>query len=129
MPVSLAILAANCNPSTHWIAPTLAGLAFGLGLIFTFVYVLSYLIETFGIHCASVLAANTVLRALFDAAFPLFATNMYRSLGFQWASGLLVFLALLCAPMPFFFYSYDSRIRSRSRVASDRVEEPTATDA
>jgi hypothetical protein len=123
MPVSLAIFAANCNPSTHWIAPTLAGLPFGLGLILTFVSVLSYLIDTFGIHCASALAANAVLRALFGAAFPLFATKMYHGLGFQWASGLLAFLALACTPMSFLFYRYGAQIRSSSRFAPARVEE------
>lgn len=123
LPVSLAIFAANCNPSTHWIAPTLAGLPFGVGLILTFVSVLSYLIDTFGIHCASALAANSVLRALFGAAFPLFATKMYNGLGFQWASGLLAFLALLCAPMPFLFCRYGSKIRSKSMFAPARIEE------
>lgn len=126
MPVSLAIFAAYCNPSTHWIAPTLAGLPFGVGLILTFVSVLSYLIDTFGIHCASALAANSFLRALFGAAFPLFATKMYHGLGVQWASGLLAFLALLCAPMPFLFYRYGAKIRSKSRFASARIEERAA---
>jgi hypothetical protein len=48
LPVSLAIFAATSDPSIHWIAPVLAGVPFGLGLIVIFVSVLSYLIDANG---------------------------------------------------------------------------------
>ncbi|KAJ9118598.1 hypothetical protein QFC22_003818 [Naganishia vaughanmartiniae] len=47
LPVSLAIFAATSDPSIHWIAPVLAGVPFGLGLIVIFVSVLSYLIDAY----------------------------------------------------------------------------------
>jgi hypothetical protein len=48
---------------------------------------------------------------------------MYERLGFRWASGLVAFLSLLCAPMPFLFYKYGPTIRAKSRFA------PTAPSA
>jgi hypothetical protein len=43
--------------------------------------VMNYLIDAYTIFAASVLAANSVLRSCFGAAFPLFTTQMYASLG------------------------------------------------
>ena len=40
-----------------------------------------YLIDSYVIFAASVLAANSVLRSLFGAIFPLFTTYMYQNLG------------------------------------------------
>jgi hypothetical protein len=41
----------------------------------------NYLIDSYLLHAASVLAANSVLRSLFGVAFPLFVSNMYANLG------------------------------------------------
>jgi hypothetical protein len=38
--------------------------------------VLGYLVDSYTIYAASVLAANSVLRSFFGAAFPLFTTQM-----------------------------------------------------
>lgn len=63
------------------------------------------------------LAANTVLRSLFGAAFPLFTTQMYDNLGIHWASCIPAFLALACCPFPFLFYKYGPAIRQRCKFA------------
>jgi hypothetical protein len=118
LPISLALFAATSNPSIHWIAPTLAGIPFGIGLVLIFVSVLSYLIDTYGVYCASALAANAVLRSLFAAAFPMFTTKMYEALGFRWATGVLAFFALACLPLPFVFYKYGVAIRGKSRLTA-----------
>lgn len=68
---------------------------------------------------ASALASNTVVRSLAGAGFPvsslqlprnraffnvisqLFAGEMYKALGPQWASSLLGFVAVAMMPIPF----------------------------
>lgn len=42
---------------------------------------MNYLIDSYTIYAASVLAANSVLRCIFGFAFPLFTTQMYAGLG------------------------------------------------
>ncbi len=42
---------------------------------------------------------------------------MYNNLGDAWASSLLGFLALACAPFPYLFYRYGAAIRARSKYA------------
>ena len=71
------------------------------------------------IYAASALAANSVLRSLFGAAFPLFTTQMYHNLGIHWASSVPAFLALACVPFPFLFWRYGDRIRHRCKFAAE----------
>jgi hypothetical protein len=71
------------------------------------------------VYAASVLAANSVLRCLFATAFPLFTTQMYKSLGNQWAGSIPAFLTLACVPFPFLFHQYGRKVRSKCKYASE----------
>lgn len=44
---------------------------------------------------------------------------MYERLGIQWGSSVPAFLALACAPMPFFFRRFGRHLRDRSRLAQE----------
>ncbi|KAI4722914.1 MFS transporter [Aureobasidium sp. EXF-10727] len=118
LPISMFWFAWTNGPSIHWISPVMAGAPFGFGLTLVFLSVTSYLIDAYVIYAASVLAANTVLRSLFGAAFPLFTRIMYERLGIHWASSIPAFLALLCVPLPFFFYKFGARIRAKCTYAA-----------
>jgi hypothetical protein len=96
-----------------------------MSMIFTSVF--SYLIDSYTIYSASVLAANTVLRSLFGAAFPMFTKQMYEKLGTQWASSVPAFLALACTPMPFILFRYGPAIRKRCKYAA-RAAAAAATE-
>lgn len=100
-------------PSIHWIVPIMAGAPFGFGLTLLFLQITNYLIDCYTIFAASVLAANTMFRSLFGAAFPLFTRDMYSNLGTQWASSVPAFLALAMVPAPFVLYKYGAYIRSK----------------
>lgn len=65
------------------------------------------------------MAANSALRSLFGAAFPLFTRQMYDNLGVQWASSVPAFLALACVPFPFLFFRYGSQIRMKCKYAAE----------
>ncbi|CAM2699820.1 unnamed protein product [Rotaria socialis] len=80
---------------------------------------MNYLVDTYVIYAASVLAANSVLRSLFGAIFPLFTTQMFHNLGIHWASTIPACLALLCLPLPFVFWKYGVIIRSWSKYSCE----------
>lgn len=122
LPIGMFWFAWTNGPSIHWISPIMAGAPFGFGLTLVFLSVTSYLIDAYVIYAASVLAANTVLRSLFGAAFPLFTRIMYERLGIHWASSIPAFLALLCVPLPFFFYKFGARIRAKCKYAAAAAE-------
>lgn len=66
---------------------------------------------------ASALAANTFLRSICGAGFPLFATYMINGMGVQWAGTLLGCVALCLVPVPILFYLKGHKIRERSAFA------------
>jgi hypothetical protein len=119
MPIGLFWFAWTNSPSIHWIISIMAGAPFGFGMVLVFLSITNYLIDSYLIYAASVLAANSVLRSLFGAAFPLFTTYMYTGLGIHWASSIPAFLALACVPFPFLFYKYGSAIRLRCKFAAE----------
>lgn len=111
----------------HWIVPTLSGLLTGFGLLSIFVQSLNYLVDSYLMFAASAIAANTFLRSLAGAGFPLFATYMYKGMGINWAGTLLGLVALCLVPIPVAFYFYGHKLRQRSAYAptkAPQVEEP-----
>ena len=49
----------------HWIAPIICSAPFGCGMVLVFLSCFNYLIDSYLLYAASVLAANSVLRSLF----------------------------------------------------------------
>lgn len=115
----LAWLAGTVGPGVPWPAPVLSGIPFGFGLLLIVMCCINYLIDSYVIYAASVMAANGVLRSLFGAVFPLFTTYMYRNLGVNWAAAVPGFIALACFPFPILFYKYGERIRRKCKYSAE----------
>ncbi|KAI0788630.1 MFS general substrate transporter [Abortiporus biennis] len=98
-------------------APLMSGLFMGFSVVWLFLGLFNYIIDTYLFVAASALASSTVIRSLFGAGFPLFATQMYDRLNPRWASTLLGCLALLMAPIPFVLKSYGPKLRHKSKFA------------
>ncbi|KAF9640204.1 putative mfs multidrug protein [Lasiodiplodia theobromae] len=119
LPLGLFWFAWTNYPSLPWAASVAAGIPFGFSMVLIFLSVMNYLIDSYTIFAASVLAANSVLRSVFGAAFPLFTKQMYANLGIHWASTVPAFLALACLPFPFLFYKYGGPIRMKCKYAAE----------
>ena len=91
-------------PPIHLIVPILAGIPFGIGIAQIMQGLVQYIMDTYGIYCASAIASTVVLRSVLAAVFPLICPTMYESLGEQWAASVFAFLALGCTPLPFLFF-------------------------
>lgn len=122
LPLGLFWFAWTNYPSIHWSVSIIATAPFGFGMVLVFLSTMNYLIDAYVIYAASVLAASSVLRSLFGAAFPLFTTYMYQNLGIHWASSVPAFLALACVPFPFLFYKYGKPIRTSCKFAAQAAE-------
>ncbi|KAM0717083.1 hypothetical protein Q7P37_006935 [Cladosporium fusiforme] len=116
LPVSLFIFAWTVRPPIHWICPIIFQ---GLIMLFNLmVYAPAnlYMIDSYGpLYGASAAGAAMLSRYTFSAAFPLFALQLYKALGVGWATSILGFCALALAPVPFLFFRYGEKLRSRSR--------------
>jgi len=103
---------ANVSP---W-APAMSGVCLGFSILTIFLQAINYLIDNYLFLAASALAANTILRSLFGAVFPLFSTQMFDNLGPPWASSLLGFIAVAAIPIPVLFYIFNDRIARSSKL-------------
>ncbi|KAK5553510.1 hypothetical protein LTR46_008485 [Exophiala xenobiotica] len=122
VPIGLFMFGWTTYSSVHWVVPIIGSGIFGTGVFLAFNGVLTFLVDAYANYAASAVAANVLVRLIFAAAFPLFGTQMYENLGFQWASSLLAFLALACLPMPFLFFKYGKKIRAKSRFTTTEDE-------
>ncbi|KAF2120475.1 major facilitator superfamily [Lophiotrema nucula] len=103
--------------SIHWIVPTLSGILIGFGLLSIFLQALNYLVDAYLMFAASAIAANTFLRSLCGAAFPLFAQQMFQGMGINYAATLLGCIAAVLVPVPVWFYLRGAKLREKSKFA------------
>ncbi|KAK2802947.1 hypothetical protein FQN50_007192 [Emmonsiellopsis sp. PD_5] len=114
--------------SIHWIVPTMSGILTGFGLLVIFLQSMNYIVDAYVLFAASAIAANTLLRSIAGAVFPLFATQMFDALGVNWAGTLLGCVGVLLAPIPVIFYIYGARIRARSKFSPKFTPEDVLDD-
>ncbi|KAJ7158296.1 major facilitator superfamily domain-containing protein [Mycena crocata] len=105
------------SPSISLWAPMMSGFANGFGTSWLFLSLVNYTVDTYLSVAASALAASTVVRSVFGAAFPLFATQMFKALGAPWASSLLGFIALAMVPIPIILMRFGPLLRGKSKHA------------
>ncbi|KAI0751317.1 MFS general substrate transporter [Daedaleopsis nitida] len=117
-PLGLFIMAFTTYKQVHWIGPIIGSIPFGTGTVFIFTGVFTYLVTAYRPIAASAMAANSAMRSTFAAVFPLFAGQMYHTLGTVGATALLAGLATLMAPLPFIFYKIGPKLRAKSRFAA-----------
>lgn len=131
--IGLAGFTATVSPSVHWVAPIIFSVPFGAAMVMSFVATTSYLIDAYLIYAASVLAANSVVRSLMGAIFPLFTPFMYNpggasgkcpavSCGIHVGPAIATALALLFLPAPFYFLKHGASIRQRCKYAAEANE-------
>ncbi|GJN82095.1 hypothetical protein PLIIFM63780_005632 [Purpureocillium lilacinum] len=116
-PAGLFMFGWSTYPWVHWIVPIIGSAIFGMGNVLLFTGIFTFLVDAYPLYAASALAANAFVRCLFAAAFPLFGDQMYKKLGYQWASSLLAFLTVAMLPFPYIFFRYGKQIRRKSRFA------------
>ncbi|KAL1957353.1 hypothetical protein VTO42DRAFT_6142 [Malbranchea cinnamomea] len=115
--------------SILWIVPTLSGLLTGFGLLMIFIQLLNYIVDTYLMFAASAIAANTFVRSLVAASFPLFSRQMFNNMGIEWASTLLGCVAAALVPIPIAFYFFGRKLRVKSRFAPIFEKAEEAHDA
>ena len=129
-PVGQLIFSWTCLPtSIHWAIPIAFGIPFGIGNTLCFIYSANYLAGAYGIFSASALCSNAVIRSVFGGTLPLAGPRMYEALTPQWAGTLLGLIEVAMIPIPFVFWRYGAKIRSKSRVIRQLREDQERIDA
>ncbi|KAE8363147.1 major facilitator superfamily domain-containing protein [Aspergillus caelatus] len=117
LPPGLFWFAWTSSPHITWVPQVLAGIPIGMGIQVIYTMGLNYILDVYTPYAASAVSANTFVRSMAAAGFPLFATPMYDHLGISWATSLLGFLSVLMMPVPILFYLYGERLRRTGRYS------------
>lgn len=122
LPIGMFAFAWTNYPSIHWSVSIILSAPFGFGCVLVFLPIMNYLIDTYTIYAASVLAAAAIFRSIVGTVFPLFTTQMYHSLGIHWATSVPAFLTLVFMPFPFIMYRYGGVLRMKCKYAVEATE-------
>lgn len=122
LPVGMFAFAWTNYSSIYWSASIVLTMPFGFGCVLIILPIVNYLIDSYTIYAASVLAAAAIFRSIVGAVFPLFTAQMYHNLGIHWASSIPAFLALACMPFPLIMYRHGPALRMRCKYAFEADE-------
>lgn len=114
-PIGLFWFGWTADPRYSWVLPTVAAGFIGAGFSSIFQQCINILVDSYGIYAASAVSANTFLRSILAAGFPMFARPMFHNLGVGPAMSILGGIAVLAIPIPFVFKVYGKRLRARSK--------------
>ncbi|KAK0534759.1 hypothetical protein OC842_002541 [Tilletia horrida] len=120
-PIGGFIYAWTSYPDVSIAGPIIGIIVLMTGVYHIYLAVFSYLSDAYLIYASSALAAQSFARNVFGFAFPLFITQMYKNLGYPWASTLLSLLGVALGIVPFVLYRYGHAIRARS-VLSQQLQ-------
>ncbi|TGO30351.1 hypothetical protein BPAE_0006g00910 [Botrytis paeoniae] len=100
---------------THWIVPVLGSSVIAIGILFSYLPVQMYLVDTYTIYAASATGACTIIRSICSTLIPLSANPLYYRLGYGWGNSVLAFIAIGFVPIALLVLRYGERIRTNPR--------------
>ncbi|CAE6338289.1 unnamed protein product [Rhizoctonia solani] len=120
LPAGLLLYGWTAEYRVFWLVPDIGVFIYCTGIIASFLCIQTYIVDTYGLHAASAVAAVSSFRSIAGFAFPLFSEKMFTTLGIGWGNSVLALIALVIGcPSPFLFYKYGPQLRALAR--SSRV--------
>lgn len=114
LPTSLLGFAWTARPSVHFAVPIVFQAISIMASLFIYVSISVFMLDAYGpLYGASAAGAAMLTRYSLSAAFPMFALQMYQSLGVGWATTTLACCTVAMAPIPWLFWKYGEQLRSR----------------
>ncbi|KAI0205107.1 major facilitator superfamily domain-containing protein [Astrocystis sublimbata] len=81
-----------------------------------FLFIITYLVDSYPMYSASAIAANVIFRSIVGALLPLAGPPLYDSLGLGWGNSLLGFICIAMIPLPIVFCKFGARLRKAERL-------------
>ncbi|CAD0113425.1 unnamed protein product [Aureobasidium uvarum] len=98
-------------------SPIIASALFGYGVITIFISAYMYIIDSYAIYAASALSFVTFTRYLAAGGMTVVGVPWYRNMGVHYTLTILACISALMVPVPYVFYIYGARIRTKSAYA------------
>jgi MFS family permease len=102
---------------SYWLLTDFGCVVFACGLIVNGQATTSYLVDSYADYTASASAAATLARSIASFVFPIFAPQMYSTLGYGWGNSVLTIIS--CAiglPAPLLLWKYGASLRAMGGV-------------
>ncbi|WWD09707.1 hypothetical protein V865_007835 [Kwoniella europaea PYCC6329] len=123
LPISLFIIAfTGAYAQVHWMGMMVGGALFGCCMVSVYISANSYIVDSYAHVAASAVAAKTLMRSLIGASVPLWITQLFHNLGFQYAGLFLALVACCIGFIPYIFFFKGERIRKASKRAFKPAE-------
>ncbi|KAI8634670.1 major facilitator superfamily domain-containing protein [Xylariaceae sp. FL1651] len=116
LPVTLFWYGWSAQTHAHLASTLLSLIPFGFGIQGLFLFIITYLVDSYPIYSASAIAANVIFRSTVGALLPLAGPPLYDSLGLGWGNSLLGFICIAMIPLPIVFYKFGARLRKAERL-------------
>ncbi|KIY68842.1 MFS polyamine transporter [Cylindrobasidium torrendii FP15055 ss-10] len=117
LPVGTFIYAWTSFSYVHWIAPIIGIVLLMWAVFVIYLAVFTYLADAYGPFASSALAGQSLCRNMAAMSFPLFTRQMYKALGYHWASTLFACIATLLIPIPYVLFFFGPKIREHSKFS------------
>lgn len=111
LPAGFIIYGWGLQYRVHWIVPIIGSALISLGVMYNFMPVQMYVVDSFTIYSVSATGAVGIIRSIITTVFPLAGDPLYASLDYGWGNTLLAFIALTSLPMAMIFCKYGERWR------------------
>lgn len=115
LPIGLFWYGWSLEAHTHWIVPIVGSAFIAMGILYTYLPVQMYLVDSYTTFASSATGAATIIRSLCAAVIPLSANPMFQRLGYGWGNSLLAFIALGGVPVALLLIRFGERIRTNPR--------------
>jgi len=100
----------------NWIGPLVGVTIIMTGVFVVYTAVFNYLADAYTLYASSAIAAQSFVRNMTGAVFPLFVLKMYAAITYTWGTFLVACVALVLAVIPFVLFTFGPKIRARSKV-------------
>lgn len=91
----------------------------GAFLMMSFVPIMAYVVDAFGVYSASSVTALIVTRCLMGTFLPLTAQPTIEKFGYGWGLSLFAAISFATAPIPMFVYRYGEKWRIFSKYTRE----------
>ena len=119
IPISMFWMGWTTYPTISYWSPLAASVLFGYGILCVFISSYQYIIDSYETYSASALASVTFIRYVAAGGMVEVSIPMYTNLGVHWTLTVLGCLSALMVPVPYLFYAFGAKLRSKSRYAGN----------
>jgi MFS family permease len=119
LPLTLVFYGWVADKKLPFPLPLVATGLIGFVLIYSYIPLMTYVVDAFGRYSASAMTGLIVMRCLMGTFLPLIVEPLVEAYGYGWGLSVIGGISLLLAPIPVLIYKYGHRWRQYSEYTRD----------